>query len=143
MSDREPWLQARAAGRDLLLATRDLLEVLGPPMVLPMPARPKGIGGVVIHRGEFLPVLAWEDLPGGPGKPAPPVALAVLGLRLGLPLEGMEGTVNLPVAAWSKPPADDPWEPWIFGVARFEGRAVPGLDLDRLIALLRQFRGQR
>ncbi len=143
MSERESWLQVGVAGRELLLPTRDLLEVLSAPSVMPMPAHPRGIGGVVIHQGEFLPVLAWQDLPGGQVGLAPPAALAVLRLRLGLPLERLGRSLELAPEAWHPTAEEDPWASWIIGTARFEGRDMPGLDLDRLIALLRQFREER
>ena len=52
MSNRESWLQASAAGRELLLPTRELLEVISAPVLQPMPARPRGIGGVVLRGQE-------------------------------------------------------------------------------------------
>lgn len=139
MSNRESWLQASAAGRELLLPTRELLEVISAPALQPMPARPRGIGGVVLHQGEFLPVLAWEDLPGCPRSLAPPVALAVLRQRLGLPLQALGKSLELAPEAWRQGPAEDPWALWTRGITTVEGRALPGLDLDCLIALLRQF----
>ncbi len=143
MFDRGSWLQARAAGRDLLLSTLDLREVVTPTPVSPLPGRPRGIAGVVIHQGEFLPVLSWGDLPGCEVGTGTPVALAVMRLRLGIPLDRLVGTLDLGPEAWRETPEDDPWRPWVDAVGRVGERDLPRLDLDRLITLLRQFRGGR
>lgn len=143
MSSRGSWLQARAAGRDLLLSTLDLREVVAPMPIAPLPGGSRGIAGVVIHQGEFLPVLAWGELLGGREAPEIPTALAVLRLRLGVPLGCLGGTLSLAPELWRDPPGDDPWLPWIDAVARVGGKDLPRLDLDRLMALLRGFRAER
>lgn len=97
----------------------------------------------MIHQGEFLPVLAWGDLPGCRVGSGPPVALAVLRLRLGMPLDRLAGTLELGPEAWRDPPEDDPWRPWIDAVGRVGDSDLPRVDLDRLIAWLRRFRGGR
>lgn len=98
---------------------------------------------MVIHQGEFLPVLAWGDLPGCRPEPGPPVALAVLRPRLGMPLDRLLGTLDLEPDAWRDPPDDDPWRTWIDAVGRVGERDLPRVDLDRLVALLRRFRSTR
>ena len=60
---------------DLLLDTLDLREVVASAPVAPLPGRSRGIQGVVFYQGEFLPVLAWEDLPGCLAVPGPSMAL--------------------------------------------------------------------
>lgn len=128
---------------DLLLSTLDLREVVASTPISPLPGRPRGIQGVVVYEGEFLPVLAWEDLPGCMVLSAPPVAMAVLRPRLGLPVERIVGTVEPPEDAWrdidEKDPAID-WQGRVCHVGDLELRLV---DSDRLIALLRRFRGDR
>jgi chemotaxis signal transduction protein len=133
----------RAAGRELLLSTLDLREVVAPSPVAPLPGRPRGIQGVVIHQGEFLPVLAWEDLPGGEAASAPPVALAVLRPRLGIPLERMMGMVDEWPADWQEPGEDDPTRSWSGAAVLIDGAEVRLLDAERLISLLRRFRNDR
>jgi chemotaxis signal transduction protein len=128
---------------DLLLSARDLREVVSPMPVSPLPGSPRGIQGVVIHQGEFLPVLAWEDLPGCLLPPGAPMALAVLRPRLGLPLERIIGTVTLPPEAWLETGETDPAALWTGGVWRTENEAVRVVDPDRLVALLRRFREER
>lgn len=127
---------------DLLLSTRDLREVLSPMPVYPLPGSPRGIQGVVIHQGEFLPVLAWEDLPGCLLPPATPMALAVLRPRLGVPLEGIVGTIDLPPEAWQEADEADPAITWLDGLARVGDRHLRVVDPDRLVALLRRFRSE-
>ena len=103
MSEAGSWLLVRAAGQDLLLSTRDLREVVTPSPPTPLPGGLPGIQGVVIHHGEFLPVLAWEDLPGGRRLEGPPEALAVLRTRLALPLERLVRTLDELPGPWSEP----------------------------------------
>jgi chemotaxis signal transduction protein len=128
---------------DLLLSALDLREVLGPVPVVELPGRPRGIQGVVFHQGEFVPVLAWEDLPGCPSPPAPPSALAVLRPRLGLPLETMTGMRELPSGDWREADEGDPASSWLGGVCRLEGRDFGLVDPDRLLAVLRRLREDR
>lgn len=111
--------------------------------IAPLPGGSRGIAGVVIHQGEFLPVLDWGDLLGGRQEWAVPMALAVLRLRLGVPLDRLGGTLSLAPEVWRDPPSDDPWLPWIDSVARVGEKDFPRLDLDRLMALLRRFRHER
>lgn len=136
-------LHVLAAGRDLLLPVQDLREVMAPLPVAPLPGAPVGIQGVVIHEGEFLPVLGWSDLPGSHGWAGPMAAMAVLRPRLGIPLERLLGTLELAPQVWSAPPEGDPWSPLMAGVCEVEGRSLPVLDPDRLIALLHRLHGER
>lgn len=131
-------LHVQVAGRDLLLATEDLREVVVPSRVTPIPGGPAGLLGVVVHQGEFLPVLDWKDLPGDRCPAAQPVALAVLRPRLGLPIERLIGPVDVPAGGWLEVTEADPWHAVLGGVAEVEGRPVPLLDSDRLLALLRR-----
>lgn len=128
---------------DLLLSTLDLREVVASTPVAPLPGRPRGIHGVVIYQGEFLPVLAWEDLPGCPTPPARPMAMAVLRPRLGLPLERLIGTISPPPEAWQELDPGDARERWLGGVCRVGGQSLYLLDPDRLIALLHRLREER
>jgi chemotaxis signal transduction protein len=142
VSERGAWLQAKAAGWDLLIAAQDLREVVEPSPVSPIPGGPRGIQGVASYQGEFLPVLAWEVLPGGRPALQEPVAMAVLKPRLGLPLERIEGTLDPPPEAWREP--EEGVDPsWCGGVCRMEGQVLHALDPDRLIALLHRFREVR
>ncbi|MBI1752270.1 MAG: chemotaxis protein CheW [Acidobacteria bacterium] len=142
MSEHRTWLHAKAAGMDLLIATSDLREVVASAPVSPLPGRPAGIAGVVVYEGEFLPVLAWDELPGCVAPPGRPQALAVLRPRLGIPLERLVGTTDLPHGILREPEESDPALPWLGGVAHEEGQVFRLLDADRLVALLRRFRGE-
>ncbi|HJV47944.1 MAG TPA: chemotaxis protein CheW [Geothrix sp.] len=134
----------KAAGMDLLLPTQDLREVVVASSVAPLPGRPRAIEGVVVYQGEFLPVLAWKELPGCEGvKVGPSVAMAVLRPRLGLPVERLIGTMGLPPGAMKEADESDPAIGWIAGVCELGGLSFRVLDADRLVALLRRFRGDR
>ncbi|GLH66617.1 chemotaxis protein CheW [Geothrix edaphica] len=136
-------LRARAAGRDLLLPVADLREVVAFAPVTPVPGGPPGIQGVVLHQGEFLPVLDWTAIEGCPARLDPAVAMAVLRPRLGLPLDGLTGTVEAPEDGWGDPEEGDPWAAILAGCCQVEGEALPVLDPDRLLALLHRLRKGR
>ena len=143
MPESGSWLLVKAAGRDLLLSTRDLREVVDPSPPTPLPGALPGIQGVVLHQGEFLPVLAWEDLPGGRRPEGPPEALAVLRTRLALPLERLVGTLEELPGPWVEPGDDDAARSWLGASVQLRGVAVRQLDVDGLLDLLRRFRSER
>ncbi|GLH72343.1 hypothetical protein GETHLI_08450 [Geothrix limicola] len=144
VTEQGTWLHVKAAGMDLLLSTQDLREVVAHSPVAPLPGRPRGIDGVVIYQGEFLPVLAWKDLPGCEGsKAGPAAAMAVLRPRLGIPLDRLIGTMKVPLNTLKEADENDPAISWIAGVCEVEGQSFRVLDGDRLVALLRRFRGDR
>ena len=128
---------------DLLISTLDLREVVPPTPVAPLPGRPRGIQGVVFYQGEFLPVLAWEDLPGGRKSSGQAVAMAVLRPRLGLPIERIIGIIGPPAEAWREPSEQDLAMSWLGAACRLENLELRALDPDRLVALLHRFREER
>jgi chemotaxis signal transduction protein len=128
---------------DLLLDTLDLREVVVSAPVAPLPGRSRGIQGVVFYQGEFLPVLAWEDLPGCQAVPGTSMALAVLRPRLGLPIERVIGTFDPPAGAWGELDENDEAGSWLGGLCRVNGAELRLVDPDRLIALLYRLRGDR
>jgi chemotaxis signal transduction protein len=140
VSEASTFLHAWAAGREILLLVHDLREVVAFTPVTPLPGGPLGIQGVVLHQGEFLPVLDWGAIPGCPARLEPALAMAVLRPRLGLPLDRLIGTVEVPGEGWREPPEDDPWSPLMVSLCRMEGRGLPLLDPDRLLALLHRLR---
>jgi chemotaxis signal transduction protein len=125
---------------DLLLSTTDLREVVAPAPVAPLPGRTRGIQGVMIYQGEFMPVLAWEHLPGCGVATGPPVALAVLRPRLALPIERLVGMISPPTEAWQEAGGDDAHGPWLGGICRVGDLSLLLVDADRLISLLQRFR---
>lgn len=143
MSESRILLHAKAGGRAFLLPVSELREVVPGAPVTPIPSGPLGIQGVVLHHGEFLPVLDWGVVGGGSGHAAPPAVLAVLRPRLGLPLEGLAGTVEAPEGGMKDPPAEDAWGPILAGVCRVGDQDLPVLDPDRLLALLHRLRKAR
>ena len=143
MSERGTWLHVRASGLDLALSTLDLREVVAMEPVTPLPGRPQGIQGVVVYQGEFMPVLAWEDLPGCPAPTIAPVALAVLRPRLAIPIDQMVGMIEVAAATLINLDEHDPAIGWSGGLLRVGGLELRLLDPERLIALLRRFRDDR
>ncbi|WP_257304161.1 chemotaxis protein CheW [Geothrix campi] len=143
MSETLLLLHARAAGREILLPVSDLREVVASTAVTPLPGGPPGIQGVVLHQGEFLPVLDWTAIQGCPARLEPTVAIAVLRPRLGLPLEGLTGTVAAPVEGWLDSVEGDPWGPILAGLCRIGDRDLHLLDPDRLLAMLHRLRKGR
>lgn len=143
MSERGSWLHVRASGMDLALSTLDLREVVAMEAVSPLPGRPHGIQGVVIFQGEFLPVLAWGDLPGCTVSAAIPTAMAVLRPRLAVPIDRMVGMIGVSTATLHQVEEADPASGWTGGLLQVGDLKLRLLDPDRLIALLRRFRGDR
>lgn len=120
-----------------------LREVVAFTPVTPLPGGPPGLQGVVLHQGEFLPVLDWTALEGCPDPLGPPVAMAVLRPRLGLPLQGLTGTVEALREGWRDPADGDPWASILEGLCQVDGEDLPVLDTDRLLALLHRLREGR
>ena len=143
MSEQGSWLHVRASGMDLALSNGDLREVVAMEPVSRLPGRPQGIQGVVIHQGEFLPVLAWEDLPGCPVPASAPTAMAVLRPRLAVPIDRLIGMIDASSALVQALDEEDPSKAWSGGMLQAEGQDLRLLDPDRLVALLRRFRGDR
>jgi chemotaxis signal transduction protein len=128
---------------DLLLAASELREVLEPTPVALLPGRPRGIQGVMVYQGEFLPVLAWEDLPGTRAPSGRPVAMAVLRPRLALPVERLIGMVRPPPGAWRETDEKEGSGAWTGGVCRQGDADLLLVDPERLIALLHWLREDR
>jgi len=143
VSEQGSWLHVQASGMDLALSTLDLREVVKMETISPLPGRPNGIQGVVVFQGEFLPVLAWGDLPGCPGSTTIPTAMAVLRPRLAIPIDRMIGMIDASVATFRGVDEGDPTRGWSSGLLQVGELELRLLDPDRLIALLRRFRGDR
>lgn len=144
MPDAGILLLARAAGRDLLLAASDLVEVQPAGRVMPLPGPLPGIGGVILHQGEFLPVLDWSFLPGGFAASAPTTALAILKRRLALPLIFLSGALEgSREDLRTEPPGDDPWAPVLACACIIGEPPTPLLDADKLVDWLHQRRQAR
>ena len=140
MSDSGFWLQVEAAGQHLLLPPTAVVEVLPLVASQPLPGAPRGIEGVVLHAGGFLPVLAWPDLPACGASSAPPTLLVVL-RRFGLPVVRVVGMVSLREDAWEPEPEGLPkgWSGGRVHLAQGWGRM---LDPERMLGLLRELRIQ-
>ena len=138
MSESRTLLHVLAAGRHLLLSTQDLREVVASSPITPLPGPSRGIQGVVLHQGEFLPVLAWGDLPGCAGPLAPHPVLAVLRPRLAVPVERMLGLVDALPEDWAEP--EDETHAWASLAGALDDLQVALLDPERLVNLLRRFR---
>ena len=143
MSERGSWLHVRAAGMHLALPTLELREVVAMEPVSALPGRPRGIQGVVVYQGEFLPVLAWGDLPGCLAPAAAPVAMAVLRPRLAVPIDRMIGIIEVSAARLRAVEDEDPARGWTGGLLQVGERDLRLLDPDRLVTLLRRFRDDR
>lgn len=143
MPEAGAWLHVKAAGMDLLLSTRDLREVVAPLPVSSIPGGARGIQGVVMHQGEFLPVLAWDDLPGCEAPAGPATALAVLRPRLGLPIERVVGTLGALPEPWHVFEEPESASAWSGGSGMLGDQELRLVDPDRLVALLRRLRADR
>lgn len=143
MTESRTLLHVWAAGRQLLLPVMDLREVVTFTQATSLPGGPRGIEGVVLHQGEFLPVLDWAAMADASGPLPPASVMAVLRRRLGLPLERLIGTLEVPEAGWREAPEGDPWQPILAGFCAVGEQEVPLLDPDRLLAVLHRLRKDR
>lgn len=132
------WLHVEAAGQDLLLPPAAVVEVLPLPEVQPLPGAPRGIAGVVLQAGAFLPVLAWADLPAC-GQPSPPPRLLVVLQRFGLSVVRVVGMVSLREDAWEAEPEElaRGWSGGRIALGQGWGRK---LEPERMLGLLRDLR---
>lgn len=143
MPDPGSYILARAMGRDILLEASQLLEVLPAVPVRPLPGPVPGISGVILHQGEFLPVLDWAGLPGTPGQVVWATALAVLKRRLALPLESLDGVLDSVGESSGFGVADgDPWEEIVACICPVGEARFPLLDADKLVAWLHHQRAR-
>ena len=144
MRDDHALILGRARGRSFLLAASDLMEIIPPEPVRPLPGTIPGIAGVVLYGGEFLPTLAWEQLPGPGGSESPTQAMAVLKRRLVLPLEHLDGDLEGELDSWEQaPPGDDPWALFLSCQYHVQDLRLPLIDADKLISWLHDCRGGR
>ncbi len=140
MSETASWLQVEAAGQALLLSPADVLEVLPLMAIQPLPGASRGIEGVVLHNGAFLPVLAWRDLPACDG-PSPPPSLLVVLRRFGLPVVRVAGMVSMREDVWEAEP-EGLARGWSGGRVTLDQRWGRKLNPERMLGLLRGLRIQ-
>jgi hypothetical protein len=97
----------------------------------------------MIYQGEFLPVLAWEDLTGVRSPLGKPVAMVVLRPRLALPIERLLGMISPSQDAWLDAALGEAREPWIGGTCRVGALTLSLVDPDRLITMVQALRRER
>ena len=125
-------LLVRAGRRLVGLPLEQVVEVLDPGTVFPVPALEPSVRGVAVIRGRILPVVHLGALLDGAPCPAVRTEAGVLvelgGRRLCLEIEDAESVLydpGLPVSAAAG-------IPWAAAVARTDGGLVPLLDLAAL-----------
>lgn len=129
---RDGYLLVRAGGRSVGLSLDQVVEVLDPGVIFPVPAVEPAIRGVTVVRGRIMPLvhlgalLAGSACPDARGEAAVVVELA--GRHICLEVEAAESVLHgsgLPV-----PPGAG--MPWAVGVARTDDGLLPLLDLTAL-----------
>jgi chemotaxis signal transduction protein len=125
-------LLVRAGARVVGLPLEQVVEVLDPGSVFPVPALEPSVRGVVVIRGRILPLVHLGALLDGSSFPSARTETGVLvelgARRLCLEVEDAESVLydpGLPV-----PPGAD--LPWAAALARTEVGLVPLLDLAAL-----------
>lgn len=131
------WLLVRAGGRLVGLALTQVVEVLPPGTVYPVPSAEPAVLGVGRVRGRLVPVVHLGTLLDG-GSPAGRGEAAVL-----VEMDGRQVCLEVDEAGEvltgrGMPVPDDSVLPWASAVARHEGRLVPLLDLAALGARIRE-----
>ena len=125
-------LLVRAGGRLVGLPLAQVIEVLDPGAVFPVPATEASVRGVSVIRGRILPLVHLGALLEGAPCPAARTETGVLvelgGRRVCLEVEDAESVLydpGLPVTAGAG-------LPWAAAVARTDAGLVPLLDLAAL-----------
>jgi chemotaxis signal transduction protein len=125
-------LLVRAGRRLVGLPLEQVVEVLDPGTVFPVPALERSVRGVAVIRGRILPVVhlgaLLDGLPCPEARTGAGVLVELGGRRLCLEVEDAESVLydpGLPVTAAAG-------IPWAAAVARTEGGLVPLLDLAAL-----------
>jgi chemotaxis signal transduction protein len=126
------WLMVRAGSRRVGLPLADVIEVLDPGPVYPVPSTEPAVRGVTTARGGIMPLVHLGALLGGTACPErrgdTTILVRVAGCRVCLEVDGAEEVLReggLPV-----PPGTS--LPFAAAVARHDGGLVPLLDLTAL-----------
>jgi chemotaxis signal transduction protein len=122
------------AGGAYAIPIADVLEVTESAPLAAIPGVPPGLGGVMNHHGDALPLLAraalFEVEPDATGPPQHVLVLADRGGeagRLGLPVDRVVGLADAPVAAGPTGPGA------IVERRPIRGRVVSVLDARRML----------
>lgn len=106
-------------------------EVLARPAIHPLPDLPEDLLGVMLLRGELLPVVDVAPALGlGLGAPGAVLVVGVGEWRLGVAAEGAAEVVEVPAEALRPAPhAGGDRDAYVVGVARVEAGLVTLIDL--------------
>jgi chemotaxis signal transduction protein len=126
------WLLVRAGSRRVGLALADVVEVLDPGPVYPVPSSEPAVRGVTTARGGIMPLVHLGALLDGSGcperRPETTVLVRLAGRSVCLEVDDAEEVLRepgLPVPAGAS-------LPFTAAVARHAGGLVPLLDLTAL-----------
>jgi len=128
------WLLVRAGSRRIGLALTDVVEVLDPGPVYPVPAQEPAVRGVTRARGEIMPLVHLQALLDGTACPehrgAATILVKVDGRPLCLEVDDAEEVLSEP----GHPVPRGTTLPFAAAVARRPEGLVPLLDLGALVA---------
>lgn len=139
MAEVQQAMRAQVGGRDLLIPSGDLIEIVPFERLEPIPVAIPGLAGILPLRSGPLPVLDWEPFQTsseGLGY------VAVLRRRLGIPVERVQEVLNLAEAPTVGLKRGDPWNPLLSHRCRLSGQSHGVLEVEKLVSLLhnRSFR---
>lgn len=128
------WLLVRAGSRRIGLALADVVEVLDPGPVYPVPAQEPAVRGVTRARGDIMPLVHLEALLDGTACPerrgTATILVKVDGRLLCLEVDDAEEVLSEP----GHPVPAGTTLPFAAAVARRPEGLVPLLDLTALVA---------
>jgi chemotaxis signal transduction protein len=128
------WLLVRAGARRIGLPLADVIEVLEPGPVYPVPAQEAAVRGVTTAREDIMPLVHLGALLDGTGCPERRCATTILvrvdGRPICLEVDDAEEVLNEP--GHPVPPGST--LPFAAAVARRPDGLVPLLDLTALVA---------
>lgn len=127
----------RSGGERFAVDVLDLEEVVVDMEWTPVPLAPKGVAGVINHRGRIFTILDFAvlcGLDGSSGDEGDAVLFHHPEMSVGLTVSAVEGIGQVPLSLLGDldRPAEEEADDWIQGVLDFEGRLATVLDAGKL-----------
>ena len=145
MAGRDRWMLCQCRGEHYAIHLRWAQEILYRPQLLPLPGLDATLAGLIIWRGQTLPVIGLRLLAGATDA-APQPAVVMLdtdGRRAGLLVDDIGETVELaPDALFALGPVLTSGRPYLAQGAMHGGQLLYIIDAPALLRQLREKAGQ-
>jgi purine-binding chemotaxis protein CheW len=145
VAGKERWMLCACLGERYAIHLRWAQEILYRPQLLPLPGLDAALAGLIIWRGQTLPVIGLRLLSGAADAAPQPAAvmLDANGRRAGLLVDDIGETVELaPDALFALGPVLTSGRPYLAQGAMHEGLLLFIIDAPALLQRLRDKAGQ-